>query len=91
MRIESRHPQQPPHWYLAIMGVAPEWQGKGLGSKLMYPKLQELDTRDVPAYLESSTPRSRALYQRHGFEVVGELNLPSNGPPIWRMWREGGS
>jgi ribosomal protein S18 acetylase RimI-like enzyme len=88
MRIESKHPRRPPHWYLAIMGVAPEWQGRGLGSKLMYPKLQELDTGEAPAYLESSTPRSRALYQRHGFEVVGELNLPSDGPPLWRMWRE---
>ena len=91
LRMESRHPRTPPHWYLAVMGVAPEWQGRGLGSALMYPKLQELDAGGEPAYLESSTPRSRALYQRHGFEVVGELNLPSNGPPLWRMWREPGS
>ena len=91
LRMESAHPRTPSHWYLAVMGVAPEWQGKGLGSALMHPKLRELDARGEPAYLESSTPRSRALYQRHGFEVVGELNLPSDGPPLWRMWREPGS
>jgi GNAT superfamily N-acetyltransferase len=88
LRMESQHPRTPSHWYLAVMGVAPEWQGKGLGSKLMHPKLREIDAGGEPAYLESSTPRSRALYGRHGFEVVGELNLPSNGPPLWRMWRD---
>ncbi len=34
--------------------------------------------------------RSRALYERHGFEVTGEFNLPSGGPPLWQMWREPG-
>ena len=70
------------------MGVAPEWQGKGLGSALMKPALDSLDADGVPSYLESSTPRSRALYQRNGFAVTDEFNLPSGGPPLWQMWRE---
>jgi GNAT superfamily N-acetyltransferase len=88
LRMEGRHPRNPPHWYLAFMGVAPEWQGKGLGSALMRPALEAVDAAGTPAYLESSTPRSRALYQRNGFEVTGEFNLPSAGPPLWQMWRE---
>jgi GNAT superfamily N-acetyltransferase len=88
LRMEGRHPRKPPHWYLAFMGVAPEWQGKGLGTALMLPALETLDGAGTPAYLESSTPRSRALYQRNGFEVTGEFNLPSAGPPLWQMWRE---
>jgi ribosomal protein S18 acetylase RimI-like enzyme len=88
MRMEGRHPRKPPHWYLAFMGVAPEWQGKGLGTALMRPALEAMDADDTPAYLESSTPRSRALYQRNGFRVTGEFNLPSAGPPLWQMWRE---
>ncbi len=88
LRMEGRHPRKPPHWYLAFMGVAPEWQGRGLGTALMQPALEILDEAGTPAYLESSTPRSRALYQRNGFEVTGEFNLPSAGPPLWQMWRD---
>jgi GNAT superfamily N-acetyltransferase len=86
--MEGRHPRKPLHWYLAFMGVAPEWQGKGLGTALMRPALDRLDQEGIPAYLESSTPRSRALYLRNGFEVTDEFNLPSSGPPLWQMWRE---
>jgi hypothetical protein len=42
----------------------------------------------TPAYLEASSARNRALYERHGFEVTEELSLPKGGPPIWLMWRE---
>jgi predicted N-acetyltransferase YhbS len=88
LRMEGRHPRKPPHWYLAFMGVDPQWQGRGIGSRLMRPALETLDAEGMPAYLEASTPRSRALYERHGFAVTGEFNLPSAGPTLWQMWRE---
>jgi ribosomal protein S18 acetylase RimI-like enzyme len=88
VRMERRHPRKPPHWYLAIMGVDPQSQGRGFGSMLMQPALEILDAQRTPAYLEASTPRSRALYERHGFAVTGEFNLPSGGPTLWQMWRE---
>ena len=56
LRMDSRHPSRPAHWYLAMMGVAPEWQGRGLGSALMRPGLEEIDAARLPAYLETSTP-----------------------------------
>ncbi len=90
LRMERLHPRRPPHTYLAVMAVAPEWQGRGLGTALMRPGLDAIDAGGGPAYLEASTPRSRELYRRNGFEVVGEFNLPAGGPPIWRMWREPG-
>ncbi len=88
LRMEGRHPRRPPHWYLAVMGVVPERQGRGLGGALIRPGLETLDADGIPAYLESSSPRSRALYQRNGFEVTDEFTLPSKGPPLWQMWRE---
>jgi GNAT superfamily N-acetyltransferase len=88
LRMEARHPRKPAHWYLAIMGVDPSRQGRGIGSKLMHPALEAIDAEGAPAYLEASTLRSRALYERHGFEVTGEFNLPSGGPTLWQMWRE---
>ena len=88
LRMDAKHPKRPPHWYLAVLGVAPEWQGRGLGSLLMRPAFDEMDAARLPAYLETSTFRARTLYERHGFVVTGELNVPMGGPPIWLMWRD---
>jgi ribosomal protein S18 acetylase RimI-like enzyme len=86
--IEKSHPKTPPHYYLAVLGVEPELQGRGFGGALMQPVLARCDRDRIPAYLESSKSRNVALYERHGFRVVEELRLPRGGPPIWRMWRE---
>ena len=46
----------------------------------------------LPAYLESSTTqRNRALYLRHGFEVVEEIPIADDRPSVWRIWREAGA
>ena len=83
--VESRHPKEP-HLYLAAIGVRPEQQGKGLGTALLEPGLEHTDRLELPAYLESSSSRNVSLYERHGFEVTEEVELPG-GPPIWLMWR----
>lgn len=85
--IERDHPHQP-HWYLPMIAVAPAWQGRGYGAALLDPVLRRCDEQAMPAYLEASTPRNRALYERHGFEVVEECRYADDGPPLWRMWRE---
>jgi ribosomal protein S18 acetylase RimI-like enzyme len=33
------------------------------------------DQEGLPAYLESSNPRNISLYRRHGFEVMGEIQI----------------
>jgi GNAT superfamily N-acetyltransferase len=86
--MEKKHPHEPEHYYLAVLGVEPERQGRGFGSALMQPVLQRCDREGVHAYLESSKERNCVLYQRHGFEIVEELRLPDGGPPLWPMWRE---
>jgi ribosomal protein S18 acetylase RimI-like enzyme len=86
--IEKNHPKGPQHYYLPVLGVEPEFQGRGFGGALMRPILTRCDRERLPAYLESSKWRNVALYERHGFRVVEELRLPKDGPPIWRMWRE---
>jgi ribosomal protein S18 acetylase RimI-like enzyme len=77
---EAKHPDDRPHWYLPTLGVEPDSQGRGLGSRLMRPVLDRCDSERLPAYLEASSPRSRALYERHGFEVTKEVRLPKDGP-----------
>lgn len=86
--IERKHPRKPSHWYLPIIGMAPAWQGRGYGAALLRPVLERCDQERTPAYLEASTPRNRALYERHGFEVVEECSYADDAPPMWRMWRE---
>ena len=85
--IERRHPHSPPHWYLAVLGTAPEAQGRGHGSAVLAPVLARCDEDGVGAYLESSKERNIAFYARHGFRVTRELRLP-RGPRMWAMWRD---
>jgi ribosomal protein S18 acetylase RimI-like enzyme len=86
--LDGIHPHAPDHWYLAFLGVDPEWQGRGLGTSLIRPVLERCDREGTPAYLEASTERNRALYERNGFEVMAEYRLPGGGPPGWKMWRD---
>lgn len=85
-QMEKVHPTEP-HWYLAILGTATEHQGKGVGSALMDPILKKCDSEGIPAYLESSKESNIPFYNRHGFEVTGEVHA-KNGPTLWPMWRD---
>lgn len=66
------------HWYLPLLAVDPIAQGRGLGAALMKHALAVCDRDRLPAYLESSNPRNLSLYQRHGFEVIGEIQHGSS-------------
>ena len=85
--MAEHHPHDP-HWYLMAIGIAPVAQGRRLGSALLAHTLALADAGGVGSYLEATSPRSRALYERHGFVVTGEITLPDDGPPLWPMWRE---
>ena len=83
--MEEHHPHEP-CYYLQLVGVVPEHQGWGLGAALMQPVLAQCDREGVPAYLEATTRASLRLYERLGFEVIGEF-APAGGPSLWPMWR----
>ena len=77
-----------PCWYLGVLGVAPAWQGQGLGSRLMAPGLERADREGLPVTLETSQPRNLPLYERHGFAVLRELGpVATGGPTVWTMRR----
>ena len=84
--MQEHHPTEP-HYYIRCVGVRPGLQGQGLGSALMRPTLERCDSDGVPAYLEASSERSAALYERLGFVHLGVLQLPDKGPPLWPMQR----
>lgn len=80
------HPSAP-HWYLPLIGVDAASQGRGLGSALLRHTLDECDRDGLPAYLEATSPRNVALYERHGFRRLAPLRI-ATCPPITPMWRE---
>jgi GNAT superfamily N-acetyltransferase len=79
------HPEEP-HWYLPFIGVDPAHQGHGLGAVLLHASLTRCEAAQLPAYLESTNPRNRPLYERHGFEAIGEIKV-GDCPPIVPMLR----
>lgn len=87
--LDHRHPAGASHHHLAMLAVRPGHQGQGTGSALLRAHHATLDQQHIPAYLEASDPRNRALYQRYGYtDRPGDpFHLPAGGPPMWGMWR----
>jgi GNAT superfamily N-acetyltransferase len=80
------HPNEP-HWYLPLIGVDIPLQGQGLGSALLKHALGLCDSDGKAAYLESSSPKNIPLYERHGFDLLGNIQVGSS-PPIFPMLRK---
>jgi GNAT superfamily N-acetyltransferase len=74
------------HYYVRDVGVLPNMQGQGLGSALLRPTLERCDREGLPAYLEASSERNAALYERLGFRVTRELRI-GGSPPLRLMLR----
>jgi GNAT superfamily N-acetyltransferase len=55
------------HGYVSSFYVVPSRRSTGLGSALLSACLEECDRRGTDAVFLWPTPRSRPLYQRHGF------------------------
>jgi len=86
-QLDRYHPTES-HWYLPFIGVDTPRQGRGLGSLLLSYALEQVDREHCRAYLETANPANIPLYQRHGFELVGRIELPS-APVLYPMVRPG--
>ena len=78
----------PRHWYLPTLGVDPPRQGRGIGGALLQPVLRRADAEGLWCYLETEKQENLPFYQRHGFEVATEGDLPKAGPHFWTMTRK---
>jgi ribosomal protein S18 acetylase RimI-like enzyme len=75
-----------PHWHIDPIGVAPELQGQGIGSKLMEYYCNHVDKLGMAAYHETdSRTENVRFYERFGFKVIAEETIMDI--PIWFMWR----
>ncbi|KAK4054405.1 hypothetical protein OIV83_000899 [Microbotryomycetes sp. JL201] len=82
------------YWYCFFVGVRHEYQGKGLSSLLMSPHVAHKSGplapshNNLPAWLESTSIKSRNVYEHLGFELVetqivaeGEVNEQGQTDP----------
>ncbi|KAK2676813.1 hypothetical protein RAB80_008999 [Fusarium oxysporum f. sp. vasinfectum] len=73
----------PGYFFLNIMVVVPEAQGKGVGAKLMKAVTDEADAKDMRCYLESSRDVPNvAIYGRLGFKFQKEMICDDDGDAI---------
>jgi ribosomal protein S18 acetylase RimI-like enzyme len=76
-----------PHWYLALLGVEPQYQKQGYASKLLRPMLEKFDSDNTPCFLETDSEKNYLMYQHFGFEIIDEYVLPEAGIRLWAMLR----
>ncbi len=75
-------------WYLSIVGLKPEFQGKGLGGGLIKPVLAETDKLNLTTYLETFTPANISFYKRIGYETIASFIEPVTNAEYWVMSRK---
>jgi ribosomal protein S18 acetylase RimI-like enzyme len=81
----ARHEPHKPHWHIGPIAVHPRQQGYGIGSALLTAFLADVDTQQVPAFLQADVDRNVVLYERFGFRVVSqEAILGINTSFMWR-------
>jgi GNAT superfamily N-acetyltransferase len=76
------------HWYLQILGVDPDYQGKHYASRLLKPMLARADREGVPCFLETQLEKNVTLYQHFGFRVAEEGTIPGSNVYSWAMVRD---
>ena len=85
--FDAHHPADTEHWHLALLAVSPRLQGQGLGTELLSHCHRTLGG---PFYLEASSPRAQALYERHGYRKLQRISI-AGGPSFTTMWAGGTS
>lgn len=84
--MESLRPRAP-HWHLALLGVEPRAQRRGVGAALLADGLARAEADGVPAHVETSLAANVPFYERAGFRLVEQIVLPGEGPPVWALQR----
>jgi ribosomal protein S18 acetylase RimI-like enzyme len=75
------------HWYLWVIGVEPERQGKGVAGRLMRPVFEQADRDQFRCYLETHKESNVRVYERYGFRVVSQTPVPGHPLTVWAMLR----
>jgi ribosomal protein S18 acetylase RimI-like enzyme len=76
------------HWYLQMLGINPQFQGRGYASRLLLPMLSRLDEQGLSCYLETMEESNIPMYQHFGFRVLEQSQIPDTKITFWVMLRD---
>jgi ribosomal protein S18 acetylase RimI-like enzyme len=76
------------HWFLQMIGVKPEFQGKGYGARLIRPVLERIDKQGLACYLETQDTQDVPIYEHYGFRIIDESLIPGTDLISRAMLRE---
>lgn len=62
-------------YYLWFIGVDPQYQNTGIGSRLLDELIEDSRQKKRAIYLETSTLKNLPWYQKLGFQIYNELSL----------------
>ena len=85
--VQNRHAHFP-HWYLALIGVDPMFQGRHYTSALIKPMLARIDREHLPCFLDIYNEKNKSVFQKYGFKVVKADTIPGCDVDFWAMLRE---
>ena len=79
-----------PHWFLDHLGIDPNCQGSGYGTRLLREAIATLSAREaLPCMLFTAKERNVPFYVQAGFSVKREDVIGgSSGFRMWSMVRE---
>jgi len=75
LSLFAEHDFNERHWHLSWFGVEPEFQGKGLGRRLLGHFCALVDSAGEAAYVTTDGPANVGLYEGYGFKVIREVSL----------------
>ena len=73
-------------WHLPLIGVDPAQRARKWVRALLRQVLNDCDRQKLLAYLEGTSPQNVRLYQRHGFEPLGTIEV-ADAPQVVPMLR----
>lgn len=78
------------YFYVFIVATLPHGRGKGLASKIVSQILHLAQQQGRNVWLEATTEQSKAVYQKLGFRVVGDIVLGQGRAASDGSYQEGG-
>ena len=87
MEREKKNLKIGPFLYLMVIGVSPEYQGKGYGGQLLTHLCERADREKKAIYLETQNEINVQWYEAFGFKVVKQMTI-SEWLTLWAMVRE---
>lgn len=77
-----------PHYYLYLLGVDPQSQGRRLGRQLLGRVLGRADLEGKACYLETQNEKNVAVYRSVGFDVTSVGQVAGSTLTVWTMRRD---